>query len=265
MSRLARLWLPAAGIAALVFLCLPVLIVAPMSFSSAQSLAFPPPGLSLRWYEALFASPVWPVALRNSLVLAALSSTIALVTGTMGAYALARGRFAGRALLEANLVAPMIVPTVITAVALYIFFARAGILGSFGGLVLGHTIVVLPFVVLVMQSAIRGFDPRIELAAMTLGASRWQALTRVTLPNILPSAVAAWLFAFVLSFDEVVVTIFVSGTHLTVPKRMFSELTMQINPTITAVATLLIAVNLLALWLLVAVTRRRGGLAGLGT
>ena len=159
--------------------------------------------------------------------------------------------------------APMIVPSIITAVALYIAFARAGVLGSFGGLMLGHTIVSLPFVVLVMQSAIRGFDARIELAAMTLGASRWQALTRVTLPNIMPSAVAAWIFAFVLSFDEVVVTWFISGTHLTIPKRMFSELTMQINPTITAVATILIAVNLLALLLIARVTLRKGRLPGL--
>jgi ABC-type spermidine/putrescine transport system permease subunit II len=98
---------------------------------------------------------------------------------------------------------------------------------------------------------------------MTLGASRWQALTQVTLPNILPSAVAAWIFAFVLSFDDVVVTWFVSGTHLTIPKRMFSELTMQINPTITAVATILIVVNLLALWLVVVVAGRRGGLPGM--
>jgi putative spermidine/putrescine transport system permease protein len=262
---MARLWLPAVGILVLAFLCLPILIVAPMSFSSAQSLTFPPPGFSLRWYESLFSSPIWLTAARNSLILAVTSSTLSLVAGTLGAYALVRGGFRGRRAIEANFVAPMIVPSIITAVALYIAFARAGVLGSFGGLILGHTIVSLPFVVLVMQSAIRDFDPRIELAAMTLGASRWQALTQVTLPNILPSAVAAWIFAFVLSFDEVVVTWFVSGTHLTIPKRMFSELTMQINPTITAVATILIVVNLLALWLVVVVAGRRGGLPRMAT
>ncbi|GAB5468082.1 MAG: ABC transporter permease [Rhodospirillales bacterium] len=258
MRRAGDLWLPLYGIGVLIFLCLPVLIVAPMSLSSAQSLEFPPPGFSLRWYEALFGNPIWVEAGWNSLLLAVTSSTIALICGTMAAYVLVRARFAGRSLLEANFVAPMIVPPIITAVALYIFFARAGILGSFGGLILGHTIVVVPYVVLVMQSAIRGFDHRIEQVAATLGATRWQVLTRITLPNVLPSAVAAWIFSFVLSFDEVVITIFVSGTHLTIPKRMFNELTIQVNPTITAVATLLVACNLLALGLMVLVSRRSG-------
>jgi len=262
MNMASRLWLPVCGIAVLLFLCLPVLIVAPMSFSSAQSLEFPPPGFSLRWYAALFGNPVWIEAGRNSLVLATVSSTVALICGTMASYVLVRGDFAGRAALEANVMAPMIVPSIITAVALYIFFARAGVLGSFGGLILGHTVLSLPYVVLVMQSAIRGFDHRIELVAATLGATRWQVLTKITLPNIVPSAMAAWIFAFVLSFDEVVVTLFVSGTHLTIPKRMFAELSLQVNPTITAVATVLVACNLIALAALIFVSRR-GGVSGM--
>ena len=258
-----KLWLPLYGTLVLLFLCLPVLIVAPMSFSSAQSLEFPPPGLSLRWYAEIFANPVWLEAGRNSLILATVSSTIALVCGTTAAYALVRGQFTGRSVIEANIIAPMIVPSIITAVALYISFARAGILGTFGGLILGHTVLSVPYVVLVMQSAIRSFDPQIEQVAATLGASRWQVLTKITLPNILPSALAAWIFSFVLSFDEVVITIFISGTHLTIPKRMFAELALQVNPTITAVATLLIACNLVALAAMVLVSRRRGGMAGL--
>ncbi len=260
MKSITGLWLPIYGIGVLIFLFLPVLIVAPMSLSSAQSLEFPPPGFSFRWYEALFGSEIWIDAAWNSLILAVTSSSVALALGTMAAYVLVRGRFAGRGLLEANFIAPMIVPPIITAVALYIFFARAGILGSFGGLILGHTIIIIPYVVLVMQSAIRGFDHRIEQVATTLGATRWQVLTRITLPNVLPSALAAWIFSFVLSFDEVVITIFVSGTHLTIPKRMFNELTIQVNPTITAVATLLVLCNLVALGLLIMVSRR-GGLA----
>ena len=261
MRLIFRLWLPVTGFCILVFLCLPVLIVVPMSFSSAQSLEFPPPGLSLRWYGALFSNPVWIEAGRNSLFIASISSTVALILGTMAAYVLVRSSFRGRGALEANIMAPMIVPPIITAVALYIFFARAGVLGSFGGLILGHTLIIIPYVVLVMQSAIRSFDQRIELVAATLGASQWQVLTRITLPNILPSAAAAWIFAFVLSFDEVVITIFISGSHLTIPKRMFAELSLQVNPTITAVATLLVACNLLALGLLL-ILSRRGGLPG---
>lgn len=249
-----RVFVVTAALGALIFLGLPVLIVVPMSFSGAETLAFPPPSWSLQWYESLFASPIWIEAGRNSLMLAAASSSIALIIGTLGAYAIVRGRFRGTRLFEANLIAPMVVPQIITAVALYIAFARAGILGTFGGLILGHVVLVTPYIVLVMMMAIRSFDERVEQVAVTLGASRRQVLTGIVLPNVVPSALAAWIFAFVLSFDEVVVTLFISGTHLTIPKRMFNELLIQVNPTITAVATLLILFNILALLLLVAVT-----------
>lgn len=252
-----KYFVPIAALATLTFLCLPILIVVPMSFSASDNLIFPPPGFSIQWYENLLTSDVWTTAGRNSLLLAFTASTAALVIGTLGAYALVRGQFAGRRLFEANLIAPMIVPQIITAVALYIFFARVGILGSFGGLILGHVILITPYVVLVMMTAIRDFDLRVEQVAMTLGASRLQVLTGIVLPNVGRSALAAWIFAFVLSFDEVVVTLFVSGTHLTIPKRMFNELVIQVNPTITAVATLLIAFNVLALLLVVAVAGGR--------
>jgi ABC-type spermidine/putrescine transport system permease subunit II len=154
--------------------------------------------------------------------------------------------------------APMILPSIITAVALFIAFAKTGLHGTFFGLVMAHTVLVVPYVVLIMQVAIKSFDERIEQVAMTLGASKTRVLVQIVLPNLMPSAVAAWIFGFVISFDEVVVTLFVAGTYLTIPKRMFNELIMQINPTITAVATLLIAFNLLALGLLWLVTRRGG-------
>jgi ABC-type spermidine/putrescine transport system permease subunit II len=263
-SWYARAWLTAVALAVLAFLLMPVLIVAPMSFSSAQSLAFPPPGLSLRWYENLLGNPVWVEAGKNSLLLAALSSTAALIVGTLASYVLVRGEFFGKRIIEANFMAPMIVPSIIIAVSLYIFFARVGLLGTFFGLVLGHTILATPYVVLIMQAAIRGFDIRIEQVAATLGASQRQILTSIVLPNLAPSAAAAWIFSFVMSFDEVVVTLFVSGTHLTIPKRMFAELMLQVNPTVTAVATLLIAFNLLALAVLLLVGRR-AQLFGAGT
>ena len=249
-------WLSAMALAILVFLCLPMVIVIPMSFSSARSLEFPPPGLSLRWYQSFFSNDIWLHAGVNSFLLAVLASTSALIMGTLAAYGLVRGSFPGRKLLEANFMAPIIVPSIITAVALFIFFARLRILGSFFGLVLAHTIIVMPYVVLIMQVAIRGLDVRIEQVAATLGASQLQVLAKVVLPNLLPSAAAAWIFSFVISFDEVVVTIFLSGTHLTIPKRMFNELVMQINPTITAVATLMITLNVFALGLLIALSRR---------
>lgn len=255
-ARRQPVWLTAVAVATLVFLCLPILIVVPMSFSSAQSLQFPPPGLSLRWYESFFGNEVWLQAGRNSLILAALASTAALVLGTLAAYGLVRGTFPLKSALEANFMAPMIVPSIITAVALFIVFAQLRILGTFFGLVLAHTLLVMPYTVLIMQVAIRSLDVRIEQVAATLGAGRMRILAQIVLPNLVPSAAAAWIFAFVISFDEVVVTLFLSGTHLTIPKRMFNELIMQINPTITAVATVLIAFNVAALLLLLALSGR---------
>ena len=162
--------------------------------------------------------------------------------------------FSGKALIEANFMAPMIVPSIITAVALFIVFAKLRISEHFWPGARPYDSVI-PYVVLIMQVAIRSFDVRIEHVAATLGASRILILCKIVLPNLLPSAAAAWIFAFVISFDEVV-TLFLAGTNMTVPKRMFNELIMQINPTITAVATLLIGFNILALALILALTRR---------
>lgn len=252
--------LAVVSIAVLLFLCLPVIIVIPMSFSSAQSLQFPPPGLSLRWYETLFSDRRWIDASINSLVLAFIASSLSLVLGTLAAYGIVRGRFVGRSAVERNFMAPIIVPSIITAVALYIFLAKTGFLGTFLGLALAHTILVAPYPVLLMSGAIQSFDVRIEQVALTLGASKAQMLLRVLVPNLLPSAAAAWIFAFIVSFDEVVVTQFIGGTYFTIPKKMFNELTLQINPTITAIATLLIAVSLVTI-AAIGLLARRAGLA----
>jgi len=252
-SRLNGAAIAVTGILTLLFLALPIIIVVPMSFSSAGTLQFPPPGFSLRWYESFFSDPQWIEAALNSLAIGAIASTISLILGTCAAYALVRGNFLGRKSLEANFMVPMVLPPVIIAVSLYIFYAKLGILGSYFGVVSAHVVLTTPYVVLLMSLAIHAFDVRVEQIAMTLGASRLEMIVRILLPNILPNAAAAWLFAFVISFDEVVVTLFVSGSHLTVPKRMFNQLVLQINPTITAIATILILLSLvsvaLALWL----------------
>lgn len=258
--RLNRVVVALCAIGVLLFLCLPVLIVVPMSFSSATSLRFPPEGFSMRWYAQVFGDPRWVRAMQTSLVLALLSSTIALVLGGLAAYGLVRGRFFGRIAIQSNFVAPMIIPSVVTAVALYFALARIGWLGSFGGLLLGHTLLGVPYVVLIMSVAIRGFDSRIEDVAFTLGASWFTMFRRVLVPNLLPSTAAAWIFAFVTSFDEVVITSFIAGTHETVPKRMFNDLVLQVNPSITAIATLLIAGSV-ALMGLAAMMVRRARLA----
>jgi len=253
-----RFALAVFGGAVLLFLCLPIAVVVPMSFSSASSLEFPPPGLSLRWYESFFGDPRWLLAARNSALIAFASSLAALVLGSIAAYGLVRGTFRGRGLLESNFVAPLILPPVITAVALYIFFSRIGLIGTLPGLILAHTVLTVPYVVLLMSVAIRSFDERIEQVAYSLGASWLTMFRRVLLPNLLPSVFAAWIFAFIISFDEVIVTIFLAGAYDTIPKRMFNELILQVNPTITAIATLLIGLSLLTIALVTLLMRRAG-------
>lgn len=247
VERFSRVALAAVGIGALGFLCLPIVIVVPMSFSSARALTFPPPGFSLRWYRTFFDDPRWMEALATSTSVAFLASAGAVVLGGLAAYGLSRGTFRGRAIAEGNFLAPLIVPTIVVAVAQYLALARVGLLGTYLGLVFAHTLLVVPFVVMVMGVAIRSLDVRIEQVAWSLGASWATTCRKVMLPNLAPSLFAAWIFAFIASFDEVIVTSFIAGTYETIPKRMFNELILEINPTITAVATLLIVFTGLAL------------------
>ncbi|HLW27355.1 MAG TPA: ABC transporter permease [Kiloniellales bacterium] len=272
-SRDARRKAPAAGswtdsvgswattvvaVSVLLFLALPILVVIPMSFSSAEALTFPPPGFSLRWYESFFGDARWLQAARTSIIVAVASSTLAAVFGSAAAYGLVRGNWFGRGAIEANFLLPLIVPQVITALALYMYFARLGILGTLPGLIMGHTVLGLPYVVLIMTVAIRSFDVRIEQVALSLGSSWSRMFVSVVLPNLAPSLAAAWLFAFVISFDEVIITFFLAGAHETIPKRMFNELMLQVNPTITAIATLLISISIITISTLALLARRSG-------
>jgi putative spermidine/putrescine transport system permease protein len=252
-GRVVRYLLALFGGAVLLFLCLPIAVVVPMSFSCASSLEFPP-GWSLRWYVSFFGDPRWLRAAQNSLIVALVASGAALALGSMAAYGLVRSRFRGRALLEGSFILPLILPPVITAVALYIFFAKVGLLGTIPGLIVAHTILTVPYVVLLMSVAIRQFDVRIEQVAYSLGAS-WFRMFRSML---LPSVLAAWIFAFIISFDEVIVTLFVAGAYDTIPKRMFNELILQVNPTITAIATLLIGLSVITIGIVAWLMRRAG-------
>jgi putative spermidine/putrescine transport system permease protein len=257
-GRVGRYLLALFGGAVLLFLCLPIAVVVPMSFSSASSLEFPPPGLSLRWYQSFFGDPRWLRSAENSIVVALSASLLALALGSIAAYGLVRGRFRGRGVLEGNFILPLILPPVITAVALYIFFAKIGLLGTIPGLIVAHTILTVPYVVLLMSVAIRQFDVRIEQVAYSLGASWFRMFRSVLLPNLLPSVFAAWIFAFIISFDEVIVTVFLAGAYDTIPKRMFNELILQVNPTITAIATLLIGLSVLTIGIVAWLMRRAG-------
>ena len=245
------------AVSGLVFLALPIVIVVPMSFSSASTLAFPPPGFSLRWYESFFGDARWLAAALNSVVIAAVASSGAMLLGTTAAYGLVRGRFRGKRLIEANFIAPLIVPPVVKAVAIYIAYAKLGLLGTFGGLIVAHMILGVPYVILLMSVAVRSFDERIEQVAASLGAGFPTILRRVVLPNLAPSVAAAWIMAFIVSFDEIIITFFVFGQRDTIPKRMFTSLEQKVDPTITAIATLLVAISVVTL-VAVALLLRRG-------
>lgn len=259
-SPWTRRLLAVIGVFGLVFLTVPIVIVVPMSFSSAKALTFPPPGYSMRWYETLFGDPRWMEAMTTSAILAVISSILSLVLGGLAAYGLRRGVFRGRDTAESNFMAPLIVPTIITAIALYLGLAKIGLLGSFVGLVVAHAVLNVPLVMMVLGVAIRSFDIRIEQVAWSLGASWIYTVRKVVLPNLAPSVFAALIFAFIGSFDEVIVTSFVAGKYDTVPKKMFNELILEVNPTITAVATLLIGLTVIALAAVAYILSRAGRL-----
>ena len=261
VERLDRAVLALVAGTALLFLSVPILIVVPMSFSSASTLAFPPPGFSVRWYRSFFGDPAWLNAAGNSMIVALSSSVSALVFGSLAAYGLVRGSFRGKALIEGNFVAPLIVPPVVKAVALYIVFAQLALLRTYTGLIVSHTILCVPYVVLLMSVAIRSSDIRIEQIAYSLGASWFFMFRKVLLPNLWPSGLAAWILAFIVSFDEIILTFFLFGYRDTIPKRMFVLLEQKVDPTITAIATMLIVLSAVTLVVVALLVRKAGLLA----
>lgn len=220
------------------FLMLPLLVVFPISLSSAPYMQFPPPGLSWQWYERYLDDPQWIDATWRSLYVGGATAVLALALGVPLAFALVRGRFRGRVLIDRLALAPVIVPTIILSVAVYGLFAKLKLVGTWYGLVVAHTVLALPFVVLIVGAGLRDFDRVLEQAAEGLGASRWQTLWRVTLPLLRPSLVSAGLLAFISSFDEVVVALFIAGANMTLPKKMFDNILMEIDPTIAAVSVM---------------------------
>lgn len=220
------------------FLMLPLLVVFPISLSSAPYMQFPPPGFSWQWYERYLDDPQWIDATWRSLYIGGATAVLALALGVPLAFALVRGKFFGRTILDRVALAPIIVPHIIFAVAVYGLFAKLKLIGTWYGLVVGHTVLALPFVVLVVAAGLRDLDRSLEQAAEGLGASRWQTLRKVTLPLLRPSLVSAGLLAFISSFDEVVVALFLAGANMTLPKKMFDNIMMEIDPTIAAVSVM---------------------------
>lgn len=229
----------------LLYLVLPILIVIPMSFSPSKFLRFPPTGLSLQWYRNYFTSPSWVSATILSLKVAGVVTVLATALGSLAALGLVRARFRGRDAVQALVLSPLIVPTVVTAVAVYFLFARLGLVGSMWSLVFAHTVLAVPFVVLTVSATLRGFDLNLEKVAMSLGSTQLKALLRITVPLVAPGIVSGSLFAFITSFDEVVIAIFLAGTtSATLPKRMWDDVQLQLDPTLSAVSSILIVVSI---------------------
>src|SRR5262252_8100397 len=236
----------AGALAALVFLYLlfPILIVIPLSFSSGNYLSFPPPGFSLRWYENFLGRSDWLEATWLSIWIGSAVTALATALGVPTAIALVRGKFRGKGLVVGFIMSPVIAPVIIVAIGIYFFYARLGLIGNPLGLVIAHTCLAVPFVVINVAATLQGFDRRLEQAAMNLGATPWRTFWQVTFPIIRPGVLAGALFAFISSFDELVVALFVSGTSaVTLPRKMWESIRFEIDPTIAAVSTMLIVLT----------------------
>jgi putative spermidine/putrescine transport system permease protein len=224
---------------------LPVIIIADMSFTTTSYLAFPSVGFTFRWYVQYLTSQSWIGATRVSLQVAALSAAAALVIGVFASVGLARGRSAVNTLLLLIVFAPLIVPAVVIGVASYVFFGRLHILGSVWPLVLTHIVLSIPVVVITVLGALRSLDESLGRAAAVLGARPARALCSITLPMIRPALMVGFLLAFIHSFDEVVVAQFIAGTGIiTLPKKMWVSLLYNVDPTISAISTLLVLLSL---------------------
>jgi putative spermidine/putrescine transport system permease protein len=242
-----------------VYLLAPLVIVFIVSFSAAPFLQFPPPGVSLRWYDNLFTNPAWVQSIWISVQVLAPTAVLATCLGTASAYALVRGSIPGASVIAACLMMPIVVPAIITGAALFGVYRGLGLNGTLPGLIIGHTVLTLPYVVATVSSALRVLDPRLEAAASTLGAPPWMAFWRVTLPLLLPAVLSSLLFAMVVSFDELIVSLFVSSARVRpVAVQMWSNLRGDFDPTIAAMATICFLFALLAL-VAEAILRRDAG------
>lgn len=232
------LWIACAVIG--LWLIAPTLVVIPLSFNEQRSLAFPPQGFSLRWYENFFSDSQWFGGLLNSLQIAVLVAVLATVLGTLAAYGLSKVPGFREAFGRNILVSPMIIPSVVFGVGLYAVFLNLGLVGTLPGFLIAHTVLSVPYVVVTVGSTLASFDTQLEQAAWVCGASRARAFVTVTVPALLPGILSGAFFAFITSFDEVIVSMFISSPYLqTLPVRMFAGMQREVDPTIAAAATLI--------------------------
>ena len=273
-TRAERIWHYAFGIICgliFFFLVAPIVVIIPLSFNAQpyftftkEMLTFDPAGYSLRWYNNLFGSSEWMGSIANSAIISISSTIIATALGTLAALGLNRRNMPFRGIITAVLISPMIVPLIITAAAMFSFFARIGLSNTFPGIILSHVVLGTPFVVLTVTASLAGFNETLIRAAQSLGANQARTFFKVILPLLLPGVIAGGLFAFVTSLDEVVIVNFMAGPEQTpVTVRMFSGLREEISPTILSLATLLVALSILLLTALELIRRRNERLRGM--
>jgi len=234
------LWV-VAGIV-IVFLAAPTFFIVPVSFTEEGFLTWPPKGFSLQWYETVFAdSSPYPAAFLRSVLVALFAGFFAMLIGVPAAFMLVRKQFFGKSAIFAFLVSPIITPHIILAVSLFYLFARFNLIGTYLGLILGHTVITMPYVIVTVMAVIKNYDLRLDQAAWTLGAGKLKTLWFITFPIIKGGLIAAFMFAFIISFDELTMAIYLTGGEFaTLPKHMWVDAIMRVNPTLAAVATLML-------------------------
>jgi putative spermidine/putrescine transport system permease protein len=248
VSRRGRFLLGAVNAAIYAFLLAPILVVIIVSFGDAAFLQFPPRRLSLRWYANLGEYPDFVASFWLSLGLAAATAVGATLVGAPAAFALARHRFRGRAILSALVMSPLVLPGLVTGIALLQFFSLLRTEPSFARLLIGHVVITVPYVVRSVGAVLIGFDRSLEEAARGLGATAWTATLRITLPLIKPGLIAGAVFAFVLSFDNVAVSIFLTTPRLVpLPIQIYNYVESSARPIIASISALQVAVIVLLL------------------
>lgn len=254
----------------LLFLMLPILVIVPLSFNAEPyfsftpgMLAFDPAAYSLRWYGDVFNDARWILAIKNSFIVGIAAATLATLLGTVAAVGLSNPAMPFRRLITAFLLSPMIVPLIIVAAGMFFFYTRFNLVGSYLGLIIAHAALGVPFVIITVTATLTGFDRSLYNAGLSMGARPLKVYWDIVIPLIRPGVISGALFAFVTSFDEVVLVLFLAGPEQrTIPRQMFSGLREQINPTILAVATLLILISMTLLVSLEMLRRRSERLRG---
>jgi putative spermidine/putrescine transport system permease protein len=231
------------------FLLAPIIVVVATAFTTTAYPLFPPQGFTLRWFERFLTMTEFTDAVQRSAVLALASTAIASVLGTFSALALTRWRGPGRQAITSLMLSPIMFPAIVLGLALLVFYSQIGLAGTFTGLVIAHSLVTTPFVIRLVMASLAQFDPAVEEAARNLGAGWWRTFFQVTLPLIQPGVLAGAVFAFILSFDELVITLFLAGPGMaTLPVRIYTFVEYSSAPTISAISTTLIVA-----WMLIGV------------